>query len=261
MLICIRFCRWTVFKSVDELSSILLVNCMQNQRRWTVLICQWTVLIPFRWITLFTVFIAESSLLLLLLTMHVPLVRFRFHCLQTKIVCQHSACPHFCLWAHKQRFHFINYTQAFRLDKIMVTCSIRTQNRNENPPEEAKILQWPSVDIFLHKTLPHCNFRRCVSRIKINNVIRWHNPRPFSRVWERMGSCFGFNFQHLLHGDMLEGWGGREERVHVLDQQPFAALLIYNDDSGAYCLACRKFLFKEWVLSSVLAPAGACCTA
>ena len=62
-----------------------------------------------------------------------------------------------------------------------------------------------------------------------------------------MGSRFGFNLRHLLHGypgDMLEG-GGKEERVHVLDQQPFAALLIYNDDSGAYFLACRKFLFKE----------------
>ena len=33
----IKFCRWTVFKSVGELSSILSVNCLQKSCRWTVL--------------------------------------------------------------------------------------------------------------------------------------------------------------------------------------------------------------------------------
>ena len=34
---CLQFCRWTVFNSVGELSSILSVNCLQNACRWTVL--------------------------------------------------------------------------------------------------------------------------------------------------------------------------------------------------------------------------------
>ena len=43
-------------------------------------------------------------------------------------------------------------------------------------------------------------FWRCGCRIKINSmslafaVIRWHNPRSFSNVWERMGIRFGCNF-------------------------------------------------------------------
>ena len=46
-------------------------------------------------------------------------------------------------------------------------------------------------------------------------------------------------------GTWAEGAGeGMEERVHVLGQQLFAALLINNDDSDAHCLASRKFLFK-----------------
>ena len=32
----IKFCRWTVFKSVGELSSILSVKCLQKPCRWTV---------------------------------------------------------------------------------------------------------------------------------------------------------------------------------------------------------------------------------
>ena len=35
----IKFCRWSVFKGVGELSSILSVNCLQKP-------CQWTVSIP-----------------------------------------------------------------------------------------------------------------------------------------------------------------------------------------------------------------------
>ena len=33
----IKFCPWSVFKSVGELSSILSVNCLQKLCRWTVL--------------------------------------------------------------------------------------------------------------------------------------------------------------------------------------------------------------------------------
>ena len=33
----IKFCRWTAFKGVGELSSILSVNCLQKSCRWTVL--------------------------------------------------------------------------------------------------------------------------------------------------------------------------------------------------------------------------------
>ena len=41
-------CRWTVFKSVGELSSILSVNCLLK-KCVDELSCQWTVLFPSKW--------------------------------------------------------------------------------------------------------------------------------------------------------------------------------------------------------------------
>ena len=75
-----------------------------------------------------------------------------------------------------------------------------------------------------------------------------------------MGSRFGFNFWHFLHGHP-GNMGGGVGRVHLLDQQLFAPLLINNDDSGAHCLVCRKFLFEastpSWRMS-IKQCMGAC---